>query len=286
MTLQDVFASGVSGDAFRTFYALQSEGGEFTRGIGGLAEVLGWSDRKTSRVLKELETANIVRVERRYKAPARICVRGVTDGSIGSAEPAPGNRSDGLRGSCSDSDLDSVCTVQNSQSESEVFDLPDLSGQRSALAEEADPYNLRPRLQAVSFIGTEWLLKTFSAEVIDGHLTVVEDLVSDGIAHNPGGLLNCALRGKCVLFRPEKASETSQETSKQEVPTQDAGDQVKALGAYVEQLKAEHAERYPMDVGMFTAPDTYHQEAPDETYADPVIGIEKLKAGLTGRKVA
>ena len=69
MNLHDVFVSGVSGDAFRAFYALQDGGEEFDRGIQGLAKVLSWSDRKTSRAVKELEEAGIVRVERRWKAP-------------------------------------------------------------------------------------------------------------------------------------------------------------------------------------------------------------------------
>ena len=270
MTLRRVFEASVSGDAFRAFYALQSEGGEFNRGIRGLAEVLGWSDRKTSRVLKELEEADIIRVERRYKAPARICVCGVTDGSVGSVEPAPGNRSDDLRGSCSDSDCTDL--KQSVQSGSVDLDPPDLA-------------DLRARLESLAFRGVSWALRTFERNVLDETLTIVEGLAADGLSYNPAGLINSALRGKVVLFRPEKAFETPQEPSEQVSPTQDIGDQVKALGDYVEQLKAEHAEKYPMDHGMFTAPDTYHQEEPGNI-VDPAIGIEKLKAGLKGELAA
>ena len=273
MTVQAVFESGVSGDAFRAFYALQSQEGEFNRGIGGLAEVLGWSDRKTSRVLKELEEGNIVRVERRYKAPARICVYGVRDGSVGSAEPAPDNRSDGLRGSCSDSDFDSVCTVQDSQSESEAFDSADLAG-------------LRARLEALAFRGVSWALRTFEPSVLDETLTIVEGLAAEGLSYNPGGLVNSALRGKVVLFRPEKASETAQEPSRH--PTPDTGGVVSGPETTAQRLREYLAEidRYPADHGKQRVPDTYHAPEPDKEYVDPAIGVEKLKAGLKGTRTA
>ena len=101
---------------------------------------------------------------------------------------------------------------------------------------------------------------------------------------NPAGWIRQALTEEWNLDTV-RASEASQEASKQESPGQDIDEQVKALGAYVAQLKREHADRYPMDNGNFTAPDTYH--APDvEEYADPATGIEKLKAGLRTRAVA
>lgn len=217
-----------------------------------------------------MEEAGIVRVERKYKAPARICVCGAPDRHAeidGSAEPALGNRSDKKRGSCStDSDSDCTDLKQSVQSESVDLDSPDLM-------------DLRGRLESLAFRGVSWALKTFDPKVLGETLTTVEALARDGLSYNPGGLVNSALRGKVVLFRP-------QETPKQK-PDTDTGDTVSGAETTAEKLRAylSEMERYPADYGKQCVPDTYHPEEPEDI-VDPAVGVEKLKAGLKARKVA
>jgi len=39
-----------------------------------------------------------------------------------------------------------------------------------------------------------------------------------------------------------------------------------------------------MDAGNFTCPNTYHPPDPEAEYADPAVGVSKLKAGLRERR--
>jgi len=292
MTVQAVCKSDVSDAAFRCFHALQDGGGDYSGGVRGLAGILGWSESKTGRVLRELQAAGIVRVVYGFRQAARISVCGESvedledveqrsvdsDGSLEATEAFVDNRSVKTDGYCTDTDC--ISTVPE-QTDTEQHG-------------SADVQDLRARLEALAFRGVSWALQTFDPELLDRTVATVEDLVREGIAYNPGGLLNSALRGKVLLFRPEKGSESDGDGRSQEVPTTtDQGRQAdperqrnaeelrEFYAAYWEEFKARR-ERYPADCGHWTCPDTYarHQDEVPKKVLDPSIGIGKLREGL------
>jgi len=286
MTVQAVSQSDVSDAAFRCFYVLQDGGGDYDGGVKGLARILGWSEAKTGRVLGELQAAGIVRVVYGVRQTARVFIsdgsaedledvdeRSVdSDGSQEATEAFVDNRSVKNDGSCTDTDC--ISTVPE-QTESEALD-------------RADMQDLRGRLEALAFRGIEWALRTFDPDVLDKTVATVEDLAREGIAYNPGGLLNSALRGNVLLFRPEKGSESHGESRPADVPSVDpqqeahAEEQREFYATYWEEFKGRR-ERYPADCNNGPiVPDTYtrHQDEVPEEVLDPSIGIGKLREGL------
>ena len=292
MTVQAVFQSDVSDAAFRCFYALQDGDGDYSGGVKGLAGILGWSESKTGRVLRELQSAGIVRVVYGVRQTARVFIsdgsaedledieqRSVdSDGSQEAPEAVVDNRSVKNDGSCTDTDC--ISTVPE-QTESEALD-------------RADMQDLRARLEALAFRGIEWALRTFDPDVLDKTVETVEDLAREGIAYNPGGLLNSALRGKVLLFRPEKGSESDGDGRSPEAVSSDQGghvdpehqakaeEQREFYATYWEEFKGRR-ERYPADCNNGPiVPDTYtrHQDEVPEKILDPSIGIGKLREGL------
>ena len=327
MTVQAVFQSDVSDAAFRCFYALQDGDGDYSGGVKGLAGILGWSESKTGRVLRELQSAGIVRVVYGVRQTARVFIsdgsaedledieqrsvdsdgsqeapeavvdnrsvkndgsaedledieqRSVdSDGSQEASEAVVDNRSVKNDGSCTDTDC--ISTVPE-QTESEALD-------------RADMQDLRARLEALAFRGIEWALRTFDPDVLDKTVETVEDLAREGIAYNPGGLLNSALRGKVLLFRPEKGSESDGDGRSPEAVSSDQGghvdpehqakaeEQREFYATYWEEFKGRR-ERYPADCNNGPiVPDTYtrHQDEVPEKILDPSIGIGKLREGL------
>jgi len=310
MTVLEVFGGGVSDAAFRAFYALESAGGDYQEGIKGLAGILGWSERKTGRILAELVEANIIRVERRYKAPARIVVCGgsaedledlrdrsvSSDGQKEAAEPALDKRSDKIGGSVLTDPDSTVHTELNSQSE--AFDRANLSDLGDQILETDPADDLRTRLEALAFRGVSWALRTFEPSVLENTVATVEALARDGIAYNPGGLVNAALRGKVLLFRPDpsrnaaRATQSDGDGRSPDVPTVDpervreAEEQREHYAQYWQDYQAKR-DRYPADHNNGQiVPDTYarHQDQVPEVLADPVVGIGKLREGLDQAK--
>jgi len=274
MTVQEAYRSDVSDAGFRLLYGLDRVGGEFDGGVQGLAGILGWNERKTGRILKELVAEDVIRVERRYKMPSRIFI---SDTSDRPAEPAPAERSDKIGGSVLTDSDSTVQTEQNSQSE--VFERADLS-------------DLRARLEALAFRGVSWALRTFEPEVLLSTVATVEALARDGIAYNPGGLVNAALRGKVLLFRPDPSQDGTR------TPQSDGGGRSSEAGttgpeaeAKAEELREQYRQywqdyqakrdRYPADHnnGQIVR-DTYHPELEPEVVGDPVAGIAGLRVGL------
>ena len=199
MTIRDILSLNLSDAARICFVTLEEcrvEGG-----IRELAGILGWSEGKTGRVLKELQEAELISVEYRFRQPAQILI------SDGSVEPAPDNRSVKTAGSCMN-DLDCVSTDQSEQSRSEDLDpadMPDLS-EIFPEKESDSPDDLQTRLEKIAFSGIEWLIKTYSVEVIDEKLATIEQILEDPNCpiQNPAALLNAAIRGRCSLYCPMK----------------------------------------------------------------------------------
>ena len=292
MTVLEAVRSDISDAGFRLLYGLDRVGGEFDGGVQGLAGILGWNERKTGRILKELVAEDVIRVERRYKMPSRIFI---SDTSDRPAEPAPVERSDKIGGSVLTDSDSTVQTEQNSQSE--AFERANLSDLGDQILETDPADDLRVRLEALAFRGIGWALRTFEPDVLLSTVATVEALARDGIAYNPGGLVNAALRGKVLLFRPEspqnagRAPESAGERRSPEVPTVDpereqkAEEQRKHYAAYWAEFKAKR-DRYPADHNAgYQVPDTYHPELEPEEIGNFGAGIAGLRAGLDRAKV-
>jgi len=184
MTIRELLLYDLSDAARVCFLTLQEDRVE--GGIQGLADILDWSTRKTQRIVRELESAGLLRVQRQHKTSAQFFV--VDDKSVAHSV-------------CSDTDVHYVPeqSEQTEQGAPDMTPMPDLSGKA------ADPVDdLRMRMEAIALRGIEWVLRTFPSEMINEHLTIVEELARAGTAHNPAGLLNSSLRGRCLLFRPER----------------------------------------------------------------------------------
>lgn len=111
---------------------------------------------------------------------------------------------------------------------------------------------------------------------------------------NPAGWVRRALTENWDLKAPVRGPGGLQGDRSQAEPTQDKGGseapedpeteaEREELRRYFENYWREFQARrkgYPQDFGDFTAPDTYHPVPPEEECLDPVVGVQRLKAGL------
>ena len=189
MTIRELLALDLSDAARVCFITLRECSVE--GGVRELADILDWSERKTQRIIRELESAGLLRVQRQHKVPAQFFI-------VDDKSDAP----------CM-YDLD--CRGTDTQSEhsehgaTDMADMPDLSD--IFPEKQSDPPDdLRTRLEKIAFSGIEWLLRTYPVEMIEEKLVVIEEILADPNCpvRNPAALLNAAIRGKCFLYCPAK----------------------------------------------------------------------------------
>ena len=260
MTVQDVCALDLP-DAGR-LCLLVASGMDRPGTIRELAKALNWREAKTRRVVRLLESSGHVEVSRQGSA-AQIVVSIFDHPACTGSEPE-----------CT------VPTEQSVQTEPPTEKPP-----------ESDT-ELRTRLEAIAFRGIGWVLRTFPHDVVNEHLTVVEDLVREGVSYSPAGLLNAALRGKCPLFRIAKPTQSDSNSRSPGCPVVDTGPppdtgiseqnetQRRFYRDYWEEFRTRRT-RYPMDHNAgYQVPDTYERHAREGQVGDPAAGIRKMKAGL------